>query len=352
MQLVNPANYQVDLDTNKARLGQLRTVVGSSDRVALLLQDDPDPDGIASAIALRTVLGRNRSTTPLFSFGTTTRAENVAMLRLLDVPIEPADTETLRGFPCVALLDAQPAYFGARIGRPQIVVDHHQRVGPVDADYCDLRPHYGATSTILTEYLEAAEADVSQRLATALLYGIKSDTLMLNRETGPADLRAFMSLYPLTNYNILRRIERPELPLSFAGFLARVLPRLRKQEGLVTLHVGRVDREDIIPQLADFCLQFESTEWVAVSGKWGHSLVISVRNCGYVRSAGDVVRKLFAEVGRAGGHRSMAKAIIPLAHWRKAFGSTRDAVLAPRVEALFLQDLYAGVPEPAAAGAE
>jgi len=72
----------------------------------------------------------------------------------------------------------------ARIGRPHIVVDHHQRVGPVDADYCDLRPHYGATSTILTEYLEAAEADVSQRLATALLYGIKSDTLMLNRETG------------------------------------------------------------------------------------------------------------------------------------------------------------------------
>jgi len=57
MQLVNPANYQVDLDTNRARLAQLRAVVGSSDRVALLLQDDPDPDGIASAIALRTVLG-------------------------------------------------------------------------------------------------------------------------------------------------------------------------------------------------------------------------------------------------------------------------------------------------------
>ena len=90
---------------------------------------------------------------------------------------------------------------------------------------------YGATSTILTEYLEACGADVSQRLATALLYGIKSDTLMLNRETGPADLRAFMSLYPLTNYNTLRRIERPELPLAFAEFLARVLPRMRKQIG-------------------------------------------------------------------------------------------------------------------------
>jgi nanoRNase/pAp phosphatase (c-di-AMP/oligoRNAs hydrolase) len=351
MQLANPSAYEVDFAANQARLSELRAVVESSDRVALLLQDDPDPDGVASAIALRTVLGRNRATTPLFSFGQTTRAENLAMLRLLDVTVEQADTETLRGFPSVALLDVQPAYFGDRLPHAHVVIDHHQRTGPIDANYCDVRPQYGATSTILTEYLEACAADVSQRLATALLYGIKSDTLMLNRETGPADLRAFMALYPLTNYNILRRIERPELPLSFAGFLARVLPQLRKQSGLLTLHVGTVQREDIIPQLADFCLQFESTEWVAVSGKWQRALVISVRNPGYVRSAGDVVRKLFGTVGRAGGHRSMAKAIIPLRHWRKAFGSTLDRAIAKQLEYLFLQELYGSPQEQPAIGA-
>jgi len=351
MELVNPSTYEVDVEANKARLDRLRAVTGNAERVALLLQDDPDPDGIASAIALRTVLGRNRSTTPLFAFGETTRAENLAMLRLLDVTVDLTDSETLRTFPCVALLDVQPAYFGERLPHAHVVVDHHLRVGTVEADYCDLRPQYGATSTILTEYLEACAADVSQRLATALLYGIKSDTLMLNRETGPADLRAFMSLYPLTNYNILRRIERPELPLSFAGFLARVLPRLRKQTGLLTLHVGTVQRDDIIPQLADFCMQFESTEWVAVSGKRHDALVISVRNPGYVRSAGDVVRKLFATIGRAGGHRSMAKAIIPLRHWRKAFGSTLDSAIGKQVEALFLQELYGNPQEQASVGA-
>src|ERR1700686_4514682 len=104
MQLVNPSAYQVDHAANRLRLEQLRAVVGTAERVALLLQDDPDPDGIASAIALRTVLGRNRATTPLFAFGATTRAENLAMLRLLDVSIEAADIETLRTFPCVALL--------------------------------------------------------------------------------------------------------------------------------------------------------------------------------------------------------------------------------------------------------
>ena len=130
-----------------------------------------------------------------------------------------------------------------------------------------------------------------------------------------------------------------------------LLPRLRKQMGLLTLHVGMVQRDDIIPQLADFCMQFESTEWVAVSGKRQHDLVISVRNPGYVRSAGDVVRKLFNTIGRAGGHRSMAKAIVPLRHWRKAFGSTLDSAIAKQVEYLFLQELYGSPQEQASVGA-
>ncbi len=342
MQLANPTTYTVNLEATKARLTALHRVADGAERIALVLQDDPDPDGVASAIALRTVLGRNRATTPLFSFGETTRAENLAMLRLLDVAIEPADTETLRGFTCLALLDVQPPYFDGRLPRAHIVIDHHPKVASYDAEYCDVRAQFGATSTILTEYLEASGADVSQRLATALLYGIKSDTLMLNRETGPADLRAFMSLYPLINYNTLRRIERPDWPLSFATLLGRALPRVRKRGGLLTLHIGQVEREDLIPTLADFCLQFEATEWVVVAGKFRGALVMSVRNPGYVRSAGEVVRKLFSSHGRAGGHRSMAKAIVPLRTWRRVVGSTRDQSIAAAIEDLFAAELHGG----------
>src|SRR5512147_434702 len=128
MQLVNPSDYKIDVAGNRVRLEKLHAVADPAERVALLLQDDPDPDGIASAIALRTVLGRNRATTPLFSFGETTRAENLAMLRLLDVSVERADTEMLRAFPCIALLDVQPAYFGERLLHTHIVIDHHPRV--------------------------------------------------------------------------------------------------------------------------------------------------------------------------------------------------------------------------------
>jgi len=340
MQLVHPSTYQVDTAANVERVRRLREISESTERIALLLQDDPDPDGVASAIALRTVMGRNRATTPLFAFGRTTRAENLAMLRLLDVSVEQASTEALRSFPCVALLDVQPPYFAERLPRADIVIDHHPRVESVAAAFCDVRTHYGATSSILTEYLEAGECDVSQRLATALLYGIKSDTLMLNRETGPADLRAFMALYPLTNYNTLRRIERPELPMSFADFLGRSLARIRKHRELLTLYLGAVEREDVIPQMADFCMQFENTEWVVVAGKFEGAIVMSLRNPGYVRSAGELARKLFSAIGRAGGHRSMAKAIIPLRQWRKHIGSTRDTAVAVALERCFAAALY------------
>ena len=72
---------------------------------------------------------------------------------------------------------------------------------------------------------------------------------------------------------------------------------------------------------------------------------------GYVRSAGDVVRKLFGTIGRAGGHRSMAKAIVPLRHWRRAYGSTLDSAIAKQVEVLFLQELYGNPQEQASIGA-
>ena len=89
--------------------------------------------------------------------------------------------------------------------------------------------------------------------------------------------------------------------------------RLDLRDGLVALHLGPVERDDLIVQMADFCLQFEGVEWVAVSGKLGPNLVVAVRNHGIGRdNAGEMVKRLFGDIGSAGGHRNMAKAVIPL----------------------------------------
>jgi nanoRNase/pAp phosphatase (c-di-AMP/oligoRNAs hydrolase) len=330
----------MDQAYTKQKLKELRALVDEGDRVAIVLQDDPDPDAMASAMALRTLLGRNKLTTPLFSFKPVTRPENRTMVHLLEIDIEPAETAELDEYDKIAMVDVQPAFFGDKMTRAHIVIDHHPNYEPSDAPFVDVRTKYGATSTIMTEYLISANERISERLATALLYGIRSDTLALSRRVTDDDLQAFVTLYPIANYNMLKQIERPELPAEFAKILSRALARMEVVDGLAVLNLGQVARDDIIVQVADFCLQFEGVEWVAVAGKLGSDLVIAVRNYGMSGdNAGDAVQNLFGDIGSAGGHRNMAKAVIKQTAWRRREGSTRDRFVEERLRELFLAEI-------------
>ncbi|HJU28064.1 MAG TPA: bifunctional oligoribonuclease/PAP phosphatase NrnA [Candidatus Binataceae bacterium] len=326
----------MDHDLTRQKIKELRALVSETDRIAIVLQDDPDPDAMSSAIALRALLGRNKQTTPIFAFKPVTRPENRTMTHLLEIEVAPAETEALRGYDKIAMVDVEPPYFGDRLPRADIVIDHHPGYPSGLAPFEDVRAGYGATATIMTEYLITAEERISERLATALVYGIRSDTLALSRRVTENDVQAFMHLYPLANYSLLRQIDRPELPVTFARILSRAMGRLQVRDGLIALHLGAVERDDLIVQMADFCLQFEGVEWVAVSGKLGSNLVVSVRNHGGGRgNAGDMVKRIFGELGSAGGHRNMAKAIVPLRRWRQREGSTRDARIEARLRELF-----------------
>jgi nanoRNase/pAp phosphatase (c-di-AMP/oligoRNAs hydrolase) len=237
------------------RVQTLRDLLDPAEDVALLLQPDPDPDGIASALALRQILRRNRSTAPIVTFGGVARPENVAMLELLEIDLEVIRPADLRRFGAVALLDVQPNVFREPLLAVDAVIDHHPEQKGYQSRYRDIRSSYGATSTILTEYCLAADVAIPQRLATALLYGIKSDTLFLDRETSRADIAAFSHLYPLVNTNVLRRIEKPELPRSAFAAFGRALQEIDLSRGLAYVHLGVVEREDVIPQMAELGLQ-------------------------------------------------------------------------------------------------
>ncbi len=102
--------------------------------------------------------------------------------------------------------------------------------------------------------------------------------------------------------------------------LGRALSETQITEGIHLLILGRV-REDVIPQVAELGLQAEDAEWSVAAGTVGRDLVFSVRNVGYVRGAGEVVRAVVEGLGVGGGHRSMAKGIIPLRAFRAHFGA-------------------------------
>jgi len=317
------------LDTlNIKKVERVRSLFGEGEKVHILLQHDPDPDAIGSALALRELLGRNRPTTPIVTFGEVTRPENVAMIRLLDIQIDRITYDDLhKDGARLALVDVQPPYFDKPLGRVDLVVDHHPKRITFKARYADLRTAYGATSTIFTEYLRAAGMEPSQRLATALLYGIKTDTLFLERGSNLADLSAFNFLYPLANKAMITRIERPALPREDLEAMGRALSRLQIDNGVAVIHLGEVNREDVIPQMAEFCLQIEGVEWGVVSGLVNNRVVISVRNVGYVKSAGEIMKRLYDDIGSAGGHRAMAKAVVPLDRFKERFGEVSEKVI-------------------------
>ena len=94
---------------------------------------------------------------------------------------------------------------------------------------------------------------------------------------------------------------------------------------------ARSPREDFIPYVADFYLQLENVKWTIVAGIVNDSLIMSVRNLGYSRNAGEFVRKYFADIGSAGGHRAMAKAVVPLHAFREKFGNLQAEAFTERV---------------------
>ena len=336
-QVLGPAVERAAL---RARVEQVRRHFASAERVLIMMQDDPDPDAIASALALRTLLGRTKAAAPIATFGAITRPENRAMLRILEVDVEQVEPGAVGAYDMVAMVDTQPSFFEEPFGEVDLVIDHHPEETTARARLKDIRPAYGATSTILTEYLRAADVKITQRLATALLYGINTDTLHLERGATHADMEAFTFLHAHANHNALRRIERPELPNAALDVLAAGIARRRIAAGVVFVHLGPVGYPELVAQFADFFLQVEGVEWSVVSGIIEGDLHVSVRNVGYVRAAGDVVRQAFGALGSAGGHRSMAKAVIPLQDWRRHVGEPTDDALAHEITTRFVAALH------------
>ena len=326
----------------RARVERVRRHLAPADRLLIMMQDDPDPDAIASALALKVLLGRSKAAATIATFGTITRPENRAMLRVLEIEVEQIKPRAVGDYDIVAMVDTQPSFFEEAFGEVDLVIDHHPEEVPARARLKDIRPAYGATSTILTEYLRAVDVRLTQRLATALLYGISADTLHLERGATRADRNAFTFLHAHANHSALRRIERPELSNAALDVLAAGLARRRIEAGVVFVHLGPVGYPELIAQFADLFLQVEGAEWSVVSGIVEGDLHVSVRNVGYIRAAGDVVRGAFGALGSAGGHRSMAKAVIPLRDWRRQAGDTSDDALARGIAQRFLRALHRG----------
>jgi nanoRNase/pAp phosphatase (c-di-AMP/oligoRNAs hydrolase) len=316
----------------RARVQQYQRYFSDADRVLIMLHHDPDPDAMASGLALRNILRRTKTTAIIGAIQGVTRPENLRMVNLLDIHVEPITLEALKEYDRIAMVDVQPHYFGGLIDRVDLVIDHHPEQPGYTAVFKDIRPDYGSTSTILTEHLRAVDVNISERTATAMLYAIKSDTLFFNRSTNRVDLDAFSYLYPLADAALIRKMEGAEITLERLDYVMKAHQGGTLSEQVFSAFLGPTPREDFIPYVADFFLQLEDVKWTVIAGIVGDTLVVSVRNLGYTKNAGEFVRRFFADIGSAGGHRAMAKAVVPLRAFRAKFGELTAETMSRRLQ--------------------
>jgi nanoRNase/pAp phosphatase (c-di-AMP/oligoRNAs hydrolase) len=299
------------------RLSEMRWVLGEAERALVLTHDNPDPDAIASAAGLGFLIERISGIPVTVAFGGIIgRAENRSLMEELGVPFERIETVDIAPDTAFALVDTQPGAGNNSLpaGRAAtIVLDHHPvRPESAPATFSDIRPEYGASASMIVEYLRAARLEPDRKLATALFYGIQSETMDLGREASEADVAASIFLYPRTDPTAISRIRHARVPRGVYRSIHEGLERAWSRGDVVFVPLGTLEYPDLVAQLADLFLRVHGVDWVIAAGLYEESLLISVRAHRPDAHAGDVVQGVVGDRGSAGGHGEMAGARIDL----------------------------------------
>lgn len=278
----------------------------------VLVVINADPDSIASAMAVSRLLWRKVSNITITHVNEINRPDNLAMLRLLSVSVVPNTNLDLGQYNKTVIVDSQPDHneFMKQLS-PNVIIDHHPETN-AKAPFLDIRPTYGATASILTEYLLAARIKPSVKLATGLFYAIKTDTNAFKGQTLIEDVRAFQYLFRHVNIHLARKIEQADLRLEFLKYFKTALQTMRLRKGRVFVHLGPVVNPDVCVIIADFFMRIVSVTWSIVSGTYDKKLIVIFRNDGIRKNAGNVAKESFGQFGSAGGHKNMARAEIAL----------------------------------------
>ena len=290
---------------------RLHETAVSEDTLAILIH--ADPDSMASALALKRFFWRKVKRVNIVRINKIDRADNLAFVRLLNL-----NQQHIRNFKSSdvtkwALVDSQPNHHEAfNKFRFDIIIDHHPVSNDLDAAFIDIQEDYGANSTILTEYLKASKIKPSPSLATALFYGIKNDTNSFVRNTVSNDVKAFRYLYEYANLNIIKKIESSEMTKKNLSGFQKAIDRLSFVKRTAVIHMGEVDDAATLVIMADFFMKLAEVTGSIVSGIHDQKLIVIFRKAGFRRDAGKLAQEMFGQIGSAGGHKSMARAEIPL----------------------------------------
>ena len=288
-------------------------------KVAIFCHDNPDPDALSSALAMHEIVAHLGHTPTIYHGGLIEHQQNQAMVRLLEIPLRRIilDWElqdVLNEAQCIITVDFHQPGANNILPKdcvPNIIIDHHTSDKAVSADVAFLRPEYSATSSLIANLLMSMSLEMTPRLATALSFGLRTDTLSFTRAFNQVDLRALMWLNTWVDDDLLQSIQAPlRTPETLESF-RQALTSMKKKNGLILAPISNLVRRDDLAQIADFLFATSTTDIVVVFGVQRQKVLVSARSRRDNLHLGLVLSNEFPN-GQAGGHRSMAGGQIQL----------------------------------------
>ncbi|MFW6153431.1 MAG: DHH family phosphoesterase [Halobacteriota archaeon] len=327
---------------------RFRRLLRDQDEVAILLHPNPDPDAMATGFATAALAKGVDTKARILYPGQLRHHENRAFRTVLEVDLEHIDSvNELIDLPIVLVDHGRPRGFpGAETLDPIAVIDHHDEI-PIDAAFLDARPDYGACSTILTEYLrdlraherrENGQALLDTKLATALAYGIHTDTNNLTRGATFKEFEAFKFLYPMIDDGLLDRIANPSVEAGMLDSKARAIQNRIVRDCYCVSDMGSVEAADVVPMAADELLRLEGIESAVAIGDYDGMLYVSGRSIDDRVHIGTALERVVEKIpgASAGGHARMGGAQSPI-EAMEGIGPTTGLTRDELIEEVFAQ---------------
>jgi len=310
---------------NKEKLNHFFSLFKGSSKVLVVI--NADPDSIASAMAVKRLLWRKVAEVCIAYFNLISRPDNLAMIEYTDPGLVLLDDIKKENFDRFVVVDSQPDHH-ERFSefKYDAIIDHHPLTFDT-ATYVDIRPLYGACSTLMTEYIKSKKIKPSARLAAALMLGIKTDTADFTRQASLKDIKAFQYLYQFADNNIVVKVQRAALTQDGLDFLGHAIKQRKIISNRVFFHAGNITKPDELVVVADFFLTLVRVNWSIISGIYEKKLIIVIRNDGLRKGAGNTVKEAFSRYGSAGGHKTMARAELDLKLVRKEIKAVNKKAL-------------------------
>ena len=302
---------------HRPRFGKLLKLLQDKKNILVTTHIYPDPDALASAWALRTLLEARlpHATVDMSIKGEVGGGVNEAFVKNSNLDLKPWNDSALRDYDAHILTDVQPMFSYNPLPAdlpPLAVIDHHRNRKRPHCPFCDIRTDVGATSSIIFSYFMEVEQSISPELAATLLYGVESDLAGAAGQPGELDNIALSSLTLLANPRKLYQMRYVDLPQSYYTSYFSGLSNAFYYDDAIISHLDTIDTPEKPALIADFLLRFEPIHWALVTAAYENRLVLSLRTSSSKLSAADMIRRLLRGAGEGGGHRTKAGGFIPL----------------------------------------